>query len=73
MHMSHWVEKLDAFLKFNDYEVLANAGKISAEVAKQLAEGEYEKMRVVQDREYVSDFDRMVKISTTGRKNDRYG
>ena len=70
MHMSHWVEKLDAFLKFNDYEVLANAGKISAEVAKQLAEGEYEKMRVVQDREYVSDFDRMVKISTTGRKND---
>ena len=70
MHMSHWVEKLDAFLKFNDYEVLANAGKISAEVAKQLAEGEYEKMRVVQDREYVSDFDRMVQKSIKGNKSD---
>lgn len=67
MHMSHWVEKLDAFLKFNDYEVLANAGKISAEVAKQLAEVEYEKMRVVQDREYVSDFDRMVQKSIKGK------
>ena len=68
MHMSDWIEKLDAFLKFNDYDVLANAGKISAEVAKQLAEGEYEKMRVVQDREYLSDFDRMVQKSLKGKK-----
>ena len=61
--MSDWVEKLDAFLRFNDYDVLTNAGKISAEVAKQLAEGEFDKMCVVQDREYISDFDRMVQKS----------
>jgi hypothetical protein len=51
MHMSDSVEKLDVFLRFNEYDVLANASRVSAEVAKQLAEGEYEKMRVVQDRE----------------------
>ena len=73
MHMSDWIEKLDAFLRFNDYEVLANAGKISAEIAKQLAEGEYEKMRVVQDREYISDFDRMVKTAIKRKNSDWCG
>lgn len=48
MKMQDWVEKLDAFLLFNDYEVLKDAGKVSTEVAKALAEGEYEKYRVVQ-------------------------
>ncbi|WP_309166950.1 RhuM family protein [Wolbachia endosymbiont of Listronotus oregonensis] len=48
MKMQNWVEKLDAFLLFNDYEVLKDAGKVSAEVAKALAEGEYEKYRVIQ-------------------------
>ncbi|WP_353273352.1 RhuM family protein [Wolbachia endosymbiont (group A) of Agelastica alni] len=42
MKMQDWVEKLDAFLLFNDYEVLKDAGKVSAEVAKALAEGEYQ-------------------------------
>lgn len=59
MKMGDWVERLDAFLAFNHYEVLKNAGKVEAMVAKKLAEAEFEKFRVVQDREFVSDFDRM--------------
>jgi len=61
MRMQDWIEKLDAFLKFNDYEILTNAGSVSAEVAKQLAEQEYAKYRVVQDQEYISDFDKEVR------------
>jgi hypothetical protein len=58
MKMEDWVQKLDAFLRFNEYEILDNPGKVSHEVAKALAEGEFEKYRVVQDREFISDFDR---------------
>ena len=61
MYMRNWVEKLDAFLKFNEYEVLTNAGTVSAEVAKTLAEKEYEKFRLVQDQAYESDFDKDTK------------
>jgi len=61
MKMKDWVTKLDAFLGFNAYEVLGNGGKISKEVAKQLAEGEYDKFRVTQDKEYLSDFDKILK------------
>ncbi len=61
MRMKDWVGKLDAFLQFNDYNVLRDAGKISAEVAKRLAEGEYEKFRVEQDNRFESDFDIEVK------------
>ncbi|MEX2595208.1 MAG: RhuM family protein [Anditalea sp.] len=50
MKMVDWVTRLDAFLQFNDYNVLKDAGKISATIAKQLAEKEYNKFRVVQDR-----------------------
>ena len=63
MKMQDWIDKLDAFLRFNDYDVLTNAGSISAEVAKNLAASEYEKYRVIQDREYISDFDKAVKKS----------
>lgn len=61
MKMVDWVKKLDAFLQFNDYQILKDAGKISHELAKKLSEGEYEKFRVVQDREFESDFDVEVK------------
>lgn len=61
MKMKDWVDKLDAFLQFNDYSVLKNAGTISAEIAKQLANDQYEKFRVRQDSEYESDFDREIK------------
>jgi hypothetical protein len=61
MHMKDWVKKLDAFLKFNEREILQNSGKVSHEIAVNLAEKEYEKYRVVQDKNYISDFDREVK------------
>lgn len=61
MKMRDWEEKLNAFLQFNDFEVLQNKGKISREVASVLAEKEYEVYRGIQDREYVSDFDMIVR------------
>lgn len=61
MKMKDWIDKLDGFLQFNDYEVLQDAGKITAAVAKKLAEEEYEKFAPIQDKKYVSDFDRVVK------------
>jgi len=61
MKMKDWVEKLDAFLRFNERDILKDNGKISHEMAIVLAEGEYEKYRKEQDRNYISDFDREVK------------
>ncbi len=61
MKMSEWVTKLDAFLKFNEYDILKDAGKISHEIAVKLAEEEYDKFRVIQDKSYESDFDEEVK------------
>lgn len=61
MKMTDWVRKLDAFLAFNEYEVLTNAGLVSAAVARRLAEEEYAKYRVQQDEEFESDFEREVK------------
>lgn len=61
MRMSDWVAKLDAFLKFNEYDVLTNAGSVSAEVAKQLAEEQYATFRIQQDHRFESDFEKEVK------------
>lgn len=61
MKMSDWVEKIDAFLQFNEYQLLNSPGKVSAETAKKLAEKEYEKFRPVQDKLFESDFDKQVK------------
>lgn len=61
MSMKDWVEKLDAFLQFNDYSVLKNAGSISAGIAKKLATKEFEKFRVIQDDDFESDFDKEIK------------
>lgn len=60
MYMKDWVEKLNSFLKFNEQDILDNAGNISHEVAEALALKENEKYRVIQDKNYVSDFDREV-------------
>jgi len=60
MKMKDWVEKLDAFLEFNEYEILQDKGKVSAKVAKELANEEYNNFRIKQDREYRSDFDREI-------------
>lgn len=62
MKMADWIEKLDAFLAFNGYEILQDAGKVSHTVAERLAHQEYDKFRVVQDASFESDFDKTVKI-----------
>ena len=69
MTMEDWAKKLDAFLQFNEYEILKDAGKVSAKVAKELAEGEYEKFRVEQDRWFESDFDREINRFLKKRKS----
>ena len=71
MYMKDWAGKLDAFLQFNEYTVLKDAGKVSHDVAVQLAEGEYEKFRVQQDRDYISDFDKEVKRITGKRPSEQ--
>jgi len=71
MKMADWALKLDAFLRFNEYEVLSNAGKVSAEVAKRLAEEQYDRFRVRQDREFESDFDAEVKRIESKRSRKR--
>ncbi|KKP31196.1 MAG: cell filamentation protein Fic [Candidatus Staskawiczbacteria bacterium RIFOXYB2_FULL_32_9] len=61
MNMKDWVEKLNAFLKFNQKQILQDGGKVSHEVAMVLAEKEFEKYRVVQDKILESDFDIEIK------------
>ncbi|MCX6319753.1 MAG: virulence RhuM family protein [Bacteroidetes bacterium] len=61
MKMQDWVEKLDAFLQFNEYQILKDAGTVSHEVAVKLAEKEYAKFRVIQDQHFESDFEEAVK------------
>ena len=59
-----WQKKLDAFLRLNDYSVLEHPGTLKAEVAKALAEKEFDKFRLTQDRAYISDFDQLVEDAT---------
>ena len=66
MTMEDWAKRLDIYLQADDLEVLKDAGKISAQLAKMHAETEFEKYRVVQDRLYQSDFDRYLEEESTG-------
>jgi len=61
MKMADWVKRLDAFLQFNEYDVLSDSGKVTAEVAKELAEKEYDSFRVKQDRAFDSDFEKEIR------------
>jgi hypothetical protein len=61
MTMADWEERLGGFLKLWNREILQDAGKVTAEIARAHAESEFEKYRIVQDRLFESDFDRMVK------------
>jgi hypothetical protein len=62
MTMADWEKRLAAFLTLWDREVLQDAGKVSAELAKTHAESEFEKFRIIQDRMFESDFDRLMKM-----------
>lgn len=61
MTMKDWAVKLNAFLQFNERDILDHPGKVSQEVAKAFAESEFEKYRIVQDRLFQSDFDRHIR------------
>ncbi|MDD6144619.1 MAG: virulence RhuM family protein [bacterium] len=60
MTMEDWAKRLDIFLMADDRDILADAGRITAEIAKAYAECEFEKYRIIQDRLYESDFDRFL-------------
>ncbi len=59
--MEDWAKRLDMFLEFDDREILQDSGKMTAKLAKTHAESEFEKYRIVQDRLFESDFDRVIK------------
>jgi hypothetical protein len=61
MTMADWSSKLNVFLRFNNRELLADPGKVTQEIAEAFAESEFEKYRIVQDRLFESDFDKMIK------------
>lgn len=61
MTMEDWKNKLDAFLKFNERDILNNPGKITKEASNSFAKSEWEKFRVVQDKYFESDFDKEIK------------
>jgi hypothetical protein len=67
MTMTDWSSKLDIFLQFNQREVLDNPGKVTAAIAKAFAESEFEKYRIIQDRLFESDFDKLLK-DTSNKK-----
>lgn len=60
MTMEDWAKKLDVFLELNEEIILQGNGSVTAEIAKAFAESEFEKYRVIQDKEYKSDFDRLM-------------
>jgi hypothetical protein len=61
MTMEDWATRLDRFLELDDHAILQDKGRISAEIAKSHAESEFEKYRIIQDRLFESDFDRVIK------------
>ena len=70
MFMKDWVEKLDAFLRFNEKDVLSHLGQATHEMAIALAENEFEKFRIIRDKVIESDFDKVLKRNgLTGNKD----
>ena len=69
MTMEDWEKRLAGFLTLWDREILQDAGRVSAELAKTHAESEYEKYRITQDRLFESDFDRLTKQIESSRTN----
>ena len=71
MTMQDWAEQLDSLLKLTRNDILTDAGKISAELAKQHAETEFEKYRIVQDRLFESDFDRFLELENWAKEKGK--
>ena len=71
MTMEDWSRRLDLFLMADDREVLQNAGRITAEIARAKAKGEFEKYRIIQDRMFLSDYDRyLLELEQQTEKKD---
>lgn len=70
MTMADWAIQLDKLLELDAREILKDAGKISAKIAKDHAESEFEKYRIIQDRLFESDFDREVKAITKQKDSE---
>lgn len=68
MTMQDWAERLDAFLKFDEREILDGKGNVSQEIAHTFAESEFEKYRIIQDRLFESDFDKEIKVLEAAAK-----
>lgn len=71
MTMEDWEKRLNGFISLMDREVLQDAGKVSAEIAKLHAESEFEKYRIIQDRLYVSDFDMFIQLEQQTCENNK--
>lgn len=70
MTMEDWAKRLDMFLEFDDREILQDSGKATAKLARAHAESEFEKYRIVQDRLFESDFDRVIKKLEEGKDKE---
>ncbi len=74
MHMADWIKKLDAFMTLNEREILTHAGRISHEMAKEMAEAEYEKFnqsRISQKDRMEGDFEKTIKQLTDGKRGKK--
>ena len=69
MTMEDWESRLNKFIEATDRKILQNAGKVTAEIAKAHAESEFEKYRIMQDRLFESDFDRIIKKQLPSKKD----
>ena len=68
MTMADWETRLNSFIQAADREILCDAGKVTAEIARQHAEAEFEKYRIVQDRLFESDFDRFIALTSAEKQ-----
>lgn len=72
MTMEDWSKRIDIYLQADDLEVLKDAGKITAEIAKSKAETEFEKYRIIQDRLFMSDYDKyLLELEESAKKRSK--
>lgn len=69
MKMIDWIKSVEDIFKINMYDVLKDKGSISHDTAIKKAESEYEKYKVIQDRNYISDFDKLIKDTEVIEQN----
>jgi hypothetical protein len=70
MTMEDWAKRLDLFLEFDERDILQNSGKVTAKIAKDFAESEFEKYRIIQDRLFENDFDKMLASLEAGKPDE---